>query len=372
MSAPTPAAELKKTPLNALERELGGRMVDFGGWELPVQFSGILEEHAAVRERVGLFDVSHMGEIRVRGPQALAFLQQATCNDVSTLDDGRCHYTGILYPTGGFVDDVLIYRFAEDDYMLVVNASNSDKDFEWLAESAREFDVEVRDESDSWAQIAVQGPLAAKVVAALTDADLEAIRYYRFARAKAAGAEAIVSRTGYTGEDGFELYVRPDDAESVARRVLEAGRGEGILPCGLGARDTLRLEAKMMLYGNDIDLSTTPLEADLGWIVKLGKGDFTGRDVLERQKSEGLQKKLAGFEMVDRGIARHGYPVVEGGQEIGVVTSGTQSPTLKKPIGLAYLPPDRTAPGTEFRVLIRGRESLARVTTTPFYKRPRK
>ena len=356
---------LKKTPLNAVEHELGGKMIDFGGWELPVQFSGILDEHEAVRTRAGLFDVSHMGEVTVRGREAESLLQKTTCNDVSKLDDGRAHYTGLLYPTGGFVDDILIYRMAADDYFVVVNASNSDKDFEWLADAAKGMDVEVRNVSADYAQLALQGPEAQKILAGLTDADLAAIKYYRFARGNVDGAEAIISRTGYTGEDGFELYVSPDEGPRLFKKLV----GAGAKACGLGARDTLRLEAKMALYGNDIDHSTTPLEADLGWIVKLDKGDFMGRDVLEREKSEGVKRKLAGFEMIDRGIGRHGYPIVEGSQEIGVVTSGTHSPTLKKAIGLAYLPPDKSAPGTEFTILIRGKETRARVVPTPFYKR---
>jgi aminomethyltransferase len=359
-------APLKKTPLNALHHELGGKMVDFGGWELPVQYGGILEEHAAVRERAGLFDVSHMGEITVRGADALKLLQASTCNDVSKLEDGRAQYNGLLYPTAGFVDDIVIYRNAPDDYFVVVNASNTDKDYEWIAEAAKGLDVDVRDVSADYAQLALQGPHAQAILQPFTDLDLSAIKYYRFAHGSVGGAKALVSRTGYTGEDGFEIYVAPEDGPRVARTLLATG---DVKPCGLGARDTLRLEAKMALYGNDIDHTTTPLEADLAWIVKLEKGDFAGRDVLQREKAEGPRRKLVGFEMTERGIARHGYPVVEGGEEIGVVTSGTHSPTLKKAIGLAYLPPDKSAPGSEFRVLIRGKEAGARVVPTPFYKR---
>jgi aminomethyltransferase len=358
---------LKKTPLNALEKELGGKMVDFGGWELPVQFGGILEEHAAVRERVGIFDVSHMGELTVRGTGALELLQRATCNDVSKLEDGRAQYNGLLYPTGGFVDDILIYRNSIDDYFVVVNASNSDKDYEWIADLAKGADVEVKNVSADYAQLALQGPNAERLLQPMTDVALAPIKYYRFATGTVDGAPAIVSRTGYTGEDGFEVYVAPEHAPRIMKKLIDAGAA----PCGLGARDTLRLEAKMALYGNDIDHSTTPLEADLGWIVKIEKGDFMGRDVLEREKAEGPSRKLVGFEMIDRGIGRHGYPIVEGGQEIGVVTSGTHSPTLKKAIGLAYLPLDKSAPGTEFQVLIRGKETRARVVPTPFYKRPK-
>ncbi|MGA7615143.1 MAG: glycine cleavage system aminomethyltransferase GcvT [Thermoanaerobaculia bacterium] len=371
MSDSTPGISLKRTPLYSLEHELGGKMVDFGGWELPVQFTSIIDEHTAVRERAGLFDVSHMGEIDVRGKDALAFLQFATCNDVSKLADGRCQYNAVLYPNAGFVDDILIYRRGENDYLLVVNAANTEKDFESLAETAKKFDVEVVNRSADYAQLALQGPLAEKILTPLTDVDLASMKYYRFALGKVDGIDAIVSRTGYTGEDGFEVYVAPEHAIRIARKILEGGKADGVVPCGLGARDTLRLEARMHLYGNDMDHTTTPLEADLGWIVKLDKGDFIGREVLERESAEGVKRKLAAFEMVDRGIGRHGYPVVDGGHETGVVTSGTHSPTLKKAIGLAYLPVDKTEIGTEFSILIRGKEAKARVVPTPFYKRAR-
>jgi aminomethyltransferase len=356
---------LKKTPLHEVEKALGGKMVDFGGWELPVQFSGILDEHDAVRNDVGVFDVSHMGELTVRGPQALELLQRATCNDVSKLANGRAHYNGLLYPDGGFVDDILIYQLAPQDFFVVVNASNSDKDFAWLQQSANGLDVDVRNVSADYAQLAVQGPNAERVLQTMTDVALPPIKYYRFDRGNVDGAPAIVSRTGYTGEDGFEIYVAPEDAPRILQKLVDAG----VKPCGLGARDTLRLEAKMALYGNDIDQTTTPIEADLGWIVKLDKGDFAGRDVLQREQQEGPRRKLIGFEMIDRGIARHGYPIVDGKDEVGVVTSGTHSPTLKKAIGLAYLPLDKAAPGSEFNVLIRGKETRARVVPTPFYKR---
>jgi aminomethyltransferase len=358
---------LKKTPLYELERQLGGKLVDFGGWELPVQYSGIIEEHQAVRERAGVFDVSHMGEMTVRGPAALELLQKTTCNDVSKLDDGRAQYNGMLYPTAGFVDDLWIGRRAANDYLLVVNASNSDKDFEWLADCAKGMDVEVRNVSDEYALLALQGPQSQAILQSITDLDLTQLKYYRFAPARVDGATAIVSRSGYTGEDGFEIFLSPSDAQHIMQKLLDLR----VQPCGLGARDTLRLEARMALYGNDIDHSTTPLEADLGWIVKLEKGDFMGRDVLQREKAEGPRRKLVGFEMIDRGIARHGYPVVDGSEEIGVVTSGTHSPTLKKAIGLAYLPLDKSAQGSEFTVLIRGKETRARVVPTPFYKRAR-
>jgi aminomethyltransferase len=344
-------------------------MIDFGGWELPVQFSGIIEEHLAVREKAGLFDVSHMGEITVRGPEALAVLQKTTCNDVARLSDGRIHYTGLLYPDGGFVDDILIYREAEDSYFVVVNAANTPKDFAWFSEQAKGMDVSVVNESADWAQLALQGPEAEAILQRLTELPLAAMKYYRFARGNVDGVPAIVSRTGYTGEDGFEVYVAPDAAPGIYNRILDSGKDRGVAPVGLGARDTLRLEARMALYGNDIDAEHTPLQADLGWIVKLEKGEFNGRDVLVREKDDGVPRILVGFEMVDRGIARHEYPIVEGGSEVGVVTSGTHSPSLKKAIGLAYLPPQKAAAGTEFTVLIRGKETKARVVPTPFYKR---
>jgi len=360
---------LKKTPLNEVEKELGGKMVDFGGWELPVQYSGILEEHEAVRTKAGVFDVSHMGEITVKGPQALEFLQKTTSNDVSQLTDGRAQYTGLLYPNGTFVDDIIIYRISEHDYFIVVNASNSDKDLEWFRSQQGILDVAIVNESANWAQLAIQGPEAEKKLQPLTDIELSKIKYYRFERGNVDHAPAIVSRTGYTGEDGFEVYIAPDHAPKLMKKLVH----EGVKPAGLGARDTLRLEAKMALYGNDIDDTTTPIQADLAWIVKLDKkidgGPFNGHDVLAKEKADGPPRKLVGFEMVDRGIARHGFKIVEGGKEIGVVTSGTHSPTLKKSIGLAYLPLDKSAQGSEFTIDIRGKEARARVVPTPFYKR---
>jgi aminomethyltransferase len=306
-----------------------------------------------------------MGEVTVKGPQALELLQKATCNDVRKLEDGRAQYNGLLYPNAGFVDDILIYRNNNSDYFVVVNASNTDKDYDWLVESAKGMNVEVKNVSADYAQLALQGPEAEKILQPMTDVPLSSMKYYRFAHGRVDGATALVSRTGYTGEDGFEVYVAPSEGPRIMKKFIAAGAK----PAGLGARDTLRLEAKMALYGNDIDHTTTPLEADLGWIVKLEKGDFAGREVLEREKTEGPRRKLVGFEMIDRGIARHGYPIVDGKEEIGVVTSGTHSPTLKKAIGLAYLPLDKSAQGSEFTILIRGKETRARVVPTPFYKR---
>ena len=369
MSAPveTAASHLRRTPLYPLHRELGAKIIDFGGWEMPVQYSGILEEHRAVRERAGIFDVSHMGELEVRGPGAQSALQRITPNDVGRLEDGRCHYSAFLTDRGTFVDDLLVYRRASDDFLVVVNASNTPKDFEW-ASGRIGGEASVENRSDDYALLAVQGPLSAGLVEKAAGEDPRDLAYYGFRDMSVFGVRALVSRTGYTGEDGFELYLPPEHAERVMRGLLELGRPEGVLPCGLGARDTLRLEAKMALYGNDIDDTVTPWEADLGWIVKMKKGDFVGRDALAAQKAEGIRRKLVGFEMVDRGIARHGYPAKAPHGE-GVVTSGTHSPTLGKPIGLAMLPSDDTAVGTEFDAEIRGRAAKARVAPTPFYKR---
>ncbi len=361
---------LKRTPLYDIHRELGAKMVDFGGWEMPVEYSGIREEHRAVRERAGLFDVSHMGEFEVEGKDALAFLQKLTTNDVGKLAIGRVHYSGMLTPRGTFIDDLLVYRRGENRYLLVVNAGNTPKDFAHAREIAKGFDVRLTNASDDYALIALQGPDAEAILAPMTNSDLSAIPYYGFVEGSVSGALAIISRTGYTGEKGFELYVAPADAARLFREILAAGRDRNVLPAGLGARDTLRLEAKMALYGHDIDDTVTPLEADLGWIVKMGKGDFEGRDALARQKELGLERKLAGFELLDRGIARQGYATASPAGT-GVVTSGIPSPTLGRSIGLAYLPVADTAIGTEFTVDLRGRPARARVVETPFYKRER-
>ena len=368
MSAPAEArTALRRTPLYDLHRELGAKLIDFGGWEMPVQYAGILEEHRAVRERVGIFDVSHMGELEVTGPDSLASLQWLTPNDVARLADGRCHYTAFLTEKGTFVDDLLVYRKGAESWLLVVNASNTPKDFTWAREHAKG-DVKVDDASNRYALIAVQGPRAEALVTLLAADDPSDLAYYAFRETAVAGVPALVSRTGYTGEDGFEIYLAPENAERVFRGLLEKGRDEGATPCGLGARDTLRLEARMALYGNDIDETVTPWEAELGWIVKMKKGDFQGREALARQKAEGVPRKLVGFEMVDRGIARHGYPARTAEGE-GIVTSGTHSPTLGKPIGLALLPTAASAVGTAFEVDIRGRAARAAVVETPFYKR---
>jgi len=367
--------QIEKTPLYDEHVAAGGRMVEFAGFELPVQYTSLTEEHEAVRNRAGLFDVSHMGEIAIRGPGAFAFVQLVSCNDHSKMTVGRAQYTGLMYPEGTFVDDILVHKMADDDYLLVVNAANRHKDFAYLSDLARDHDgVEVVDLSDDYAQIALQGPLAAEILQPLTPQDLSEIKYYRFLTAEVAGAPALLARTGYTGEDGFEVYVDPAAAVDVWRAILAEGRPKGVQPAGLGARDTLRFEAGMCLYGNDIDETTTPLEAGLAWIVKLAKGDFIGRDVLELQKDEGLERLLVGFEMVDRGIARHGYPVMldEDGEPGGIVTSGTHSPTLGKALGMTYLPIETATVGSEFFVKIRNRMARARVVELPFYSRKKK
>jgi aminomethyltransferase len=352
-------------------------MVDFAGYELPVQYTSLVEEHTAVRTKAGLFDVSHMGEIVIAGPGAFDFVQLVSCNDHAKMTIGRAQYTGLMYPQGTFVDDMLVHKLADDEYLLVVNAANRAKDVAYLSELAVGRDgVEVRDESDQWSQLAIQGPLAPEIVQPLTAAALDEIRYYSFVVDDVCGHRALIARTGYTGEDGFEVYCPPEAAVEIWRAILAEGRPKGLLPAGLGARDTLRFEAGMSLYGNDIDDTTTPLEAGLGWIVKLkNKGDFIGRDILERQRAEGVDRKLVGFEMTDRGIARHGYPVflADGDHEpAGHVTSGTQSPTLGTALGMVYLPIDSTGENTELFVQIRNRRARGRVVPTPFYSRRKK
>lgn len=352
-------------------KALGGKLVSFGGWEMPVEYSGLADEHRAVRERAGVFDVSHMGEIRVKGPGALAAVQHLTCNDAATLVDGQIQYSAFLTERGTFVDDLLTYRLAADDFLIVVNAANTPKDVAW-ALRARRPDATIEDESPVWAQIALQGPRSLAILQPLTDVPLEKMKYYWFGRGRVVGVPAIVSRTGYTGEDGFEVYCAPEAARKVWDAILDAGRPRGAVPAGLGARDTLRLEAKMALYGNDIDDTTTPWEADLGWIVKMKKAEFTGRAALEAQKTAGATRKLVGFEVTGRGIARHGHPLtVDATGKPGLVTSGTQTPTLGKAIGLAYVPIESSSVGTALTVDVRGRKVPAVIVPTPFYKRMR-
>jgi aminomethyltransferase len=371
MSQPS-AVSLKKTPLNARHRALGARMVEFGGWDMPVEYSGIIDEHMAVRTRAGLFDVSHMGQIEIAGPDALKAVQHITCNDASRLSIGQAHYSALTTPQGTFVDDVLTYRLTDDHFMMVVNASNIVKDFGWITKNIEgHADAAAVNTSSRYALIALQGPAAREVMQSLTSVPLAEIKYYWFTTGEVAGVAGTISRTGYTGEDGFELFVPPSSAERVWDAILQAGKPAGVVPAGLGARDTLRLEAAMRLYGNDIDETTTVLEADLGWIVGWKKDDFLGADALRRQKQEGVARRLIGFEMLDRAIARHGYDAYVGGETAGVVTSGTQTPYLKKAIGMAYLPAGHAADGTEFEIDVRGRRVRAQVVPMPFYKRAR-
>ena len=368
---------LKKTPLNAVHRALGGKMVDFGGWDMPVQYpAGVIEEHIRCRTHAGLFDVSHMGEIWVDGSGAIGFVNRLTTNDVRSLVDGQAHYSALTNDDGGVVDDLLVYRFAEEKLLLVVNAGTTDKDWAWISSHHSSSDgCEITNASSEFCQIAVQGPDALGILQKLTDTDLAAIKYYHFTEGLVDGVESIISRTGYTGEDGFEVYSAPRSAEQLWNKLLETGRyGDaakgGILPCGLAARNTLRLEAAMSLYGHELGDDISTYEANLGWITKLGKDNgFTGRDKLAGLKEAGLKRKLAGFEMTEPGIARDGYDVYVEGTKCGVVTSGSPAPFLKKNIGLAFLPPEFTNAGQEIKIDVRGKHLSAKVVPTPFYKR---
>ena len=360
--------ELKKTALNAVHRQLGARMVEFAGWDMPVQYAGPLKEHLAVRTRAGIFDVSHMGEVELSGPTAEETIQKVTCNDVTRLAPGQIQYSALTLPHGTFVDDILVHRMGPAHFFLCVNSGNQEKDFQWIRDHAVA-GTEVVFRSEEFSQLAVQGPKAQEILSPLTDLALGRMKYYWFAQGKFAGVDAIVSRTGYTGEDGFEVYLKPAHAEAVWMRIMESGRPHGLEPAGLAARNTLRLEAKMALYGHDIDDTTTVLEADLGWICKLDKGDFIGRQALLKQREEGVNRRLVGFEMVERGIARDHYPIELDGKRLGIVTSGSYAPFLEKNIGLTYLPADQSAVGTEFQVVIREKPVKARVVPTPFYRR---
>jgi aminomethyltransferase len=357
----------RQTPLHDAHRKLGGRMVDFAGWEMPVQYSSVLAEHEAVRTAVGLFDVSHMGEVEFRGPGALEAANALLSNDLGRIADGQALYAGLLNERGGFVDDVVAYRFSPERIFICVNASNRQKDFEWMRAHSR--GVVPQDRGDEFAQIAVQGPLAPALVQRLTPTDVGAIGTYRFAEGEVASVPCIVSRTGYTGEDGFELYCPPDRAEALWSALMEEGQKDGIRPCGLGARDSLRTEMKFALYGNDIDDDHTPLEAGLGWIVKLDKPTFVGKAALEQQKAEGVKRKLVGFELTEPGVPRHGYPILKDGERVGEVTSGTMGPSVKKAIGMGYVPTALAGEGSTFHVEMRGRLVAARVVKTPFWKR---
>lgn len=365
---PQPSAPLKTTALHATHLRMRAKMVDFGGWDMPLQYSGILDEHRAVRSAAGLFDVSHMGEIEIRGPEAAALTDYVTTNAVRKLHSGQAQYSGLLYEHGGFVDDILVHKIADHHYFLCVNASNQEKDYEYIA-AANRFHATVELTSDRYSQFAIQGPRALAILQTLTPADLAAIRYYHFIDSTIGGVPARIARTGYTGEEGFEIYFAPEHSERLWTTILDAGQHAGIQPCGLGARNTLRLEAGMALYGHEIHAAITPFEARLAWIVKLDKGDFIGRAALARQKEHGVTRKLAGFEMTGRGIARDDYEVFLDGTPAGWVSSGGPSPSLNKNIGLCYLPSDQAHLGRRIQVIVRGRPVDAITVAMPFYKR---
>lgn len=362
---------MNKTPLNALHHQLGARMIDFGGWEMPVQYQGVIAEHLAVRNKAGLFDVSHMGEIEVKGAPACDFLQYATINDLAGLVDGQVQYNALCYDHGGVVDDLTLYRFAADHYLLCVNAANIEKDFNWLQELAGRAtspDLELINRSADYGLLALQGPLAQQILAGLTPVDLTALAYYHFVTASVAGVDLIVSRTGYTGEDGFELYCPVHQTVALWQALLQAGEPLGLLPCGLGARDTLRLEKAYALYGHEISAEILPLEARLGWITKLDKGDFVGRDALIEAKRVGLNRQLIGLKLSVAGVPREGYPVICGGRRVGVVTSGTSSPVLKQGIALALVDKASVSSDQSWQIEIRQALKDAELCALPFVK----
>ena len=355
---------------------MGGRMVDFGGWDMPVQYpAGTIEEHLRTRTHAGLFDVSHMGEINVNGSDAVAFINHITSNDASRLTDGQAQYSALTTPEGTVIDDLLVYRLASDRFMLVVNASTTDKDWNWINSHRENYTAELQNVSTEYCQLALQGPDAVQILQNLTDLPLDEIKYYHFRQGQVDALPAIVSRTGYTGEDGFEVYAEATKAEQLWQKILDAGNfgaPEGVLPCGLAARNTLRLEAAMALYGHELDETTTLLEANLGWICKLDKGDFIGREALAKQKEEGIKRRLIGFEITERGIARDGQEVIIDGQTVGKITSGSPAPFLKKNIGMAYLPTEFAHEGQKIQIDVRGRLVEAQVVKTPFYRRKNK
>ncbi|MFT4113223.1 glycine cleavage system aminomethyltransferase GcvT [Silvibacterium sp.] len=377
MATSAPAA-LRKTALNAMHRRSGAKMVDFGGWDMPVEYSGLIAEHMAVRTGVGLFDVSHMGDIQLRGPDSLAAVQNFSMNDASKLQVGQAQYSAMLYPNGTFVDDVIVHKLGENDYLIVINAGTREKDYQWIRTQSQKFHhCHVSDYSDYYTQLAIQGPRAAETLAKLTNVDLSTIKNYWFTWGTVCGLHnTLIARTGYTGEDGFEIYVPSDEAtsERVWNEVLEAGKEFGIIPCGLGARNTLRLESAMALYGHEISETINVFEAGLGRYAKLEKGPFVGSEALEKITADGgPQRKLVGLEMIERGIARDGYPVLDAnGVKIGEVTSGSPSPFLKKNIALAYVPVEVAQVDGEVAVEIRGNAVKARIVPTPFYRRPKK
>jgi aminomethyltransferase len=357
--------ELRRTPLYETHKALGARMVEFGGWEMPVQYSGILEEHRAVRNAAGLFDIDHMGQIQVRGVDALPFLQKLLTADLTALELNAAKYALMCYADGGVVDDTFVYRFA-DGWMVVVNASNREKDLAWMDAHRDARDVLLRDVSGDYYMFALQGPKAEQVLQKLESFNLSDLKYHHALKFRLNGEEGIIARTGYTGEDGFEIFAPVDHGKHIWDAILDAGKDEGVQPIGLGARDSLRFEAKLPLYGHEIDANTTPLEATLGWACDLGK-DFIGRDALMKEKLEGLKKRLVGFEMIERGVPRKDYPLAKDGQTVGYVTSGMFAPTLERNIGLGFVPPDLAKLGTELDVVIRGKPTGARIVKTPFY-----
>lgn len=362
---------LKKTPLYGEHQKLGARLVEFGGWAMPVQYSGVIAEHTAVRTRAGLFDVSHMGEFRVEGPEAMAAINHIVTNDVSKLAIGQAMYGIVCFENGTVVDDVLVYRLGPERYWVVVNAGNIDKDWDWFVQHTEGYDCELENISYAIAEVALQGPLAERVLQRMTDANLAEIKlFWSKERVSVAGIQTLlISRTGYTGEDGFEIYCNSEDAPALWEAILEEGEEDGVEPAGLGARDTLRFEARLPLYGHEISDQISPLEAGLGRWVKLDKAEFIGKEALARQKEQGLGRKLVGFELIERGVPRGGYPIAIGGREVGFVTTGTASPTVGKMIGLGYVPTESSALGTEIDVIIRGNPVKARIVETPFYKR---
>lgn len=360
-----------------MHRRMRAKMVDFGGWDMPVEYSGLIAEHLAVRNAVGLFDVSHMGDIQLRGPGALDAVQHVSMNDASRLETGQAHYSAMLYPQGTFVDDLIVHKLSDNDYLLVINAGTREKDFHWVHSNAKPFHCHVSNFSDYYTQLAIQGPRAAETLKKLTTADLSTIRNYHFTWGTVCGlANTLIARTGYTGEDGFEIYIPSDTptSERVWNEVLEAGKEFGILPCGLGARNTLRLEAAMALYGHEISDEINVFEAGLDRYCKLEKGSFVGSDVLRKIQSEGGPKRrLIGLEVIERGIARDGYPVLNLDKKpVGYVTSGSPAPFLKKNIALAYVPVELAVQDTELYVEIRNNPVKARIVPTPFYRRPKK
>jgi aminomethyltransferase len=363
------AVELRKTALNSIHRRLGAKMVNFGGWDMPLEYSGILAEHEAVRTRAGLFDVSHMGELEIRGSGALQLVQWVTCNNAAKLTVGQAHYSGLMTSRGTFVDDLLVHKISDSHYLLCVNASNQDADCDHIAANNK-FDAAIENAGPRYSQLAIQGPRAKEILQQLTPAALDPIRYYHFTFDKVSGVDSLIARTGYTGEDGFEIYFSPEHSEKLWNDLMHAGESAKMIPCGLGARNTLRLEAGMCLYGHEIDDTTTPWEAGLAWICKMEKAPFLGSDVLAHQKQTGVPRKLVGFEMLDKRIGRDGYTVMIAGREAGRVTSGCPAPFLKKNIGMAYVPPQSTAVGTDIEISIRGQAAAARIVPIPFYKRP--